>query len=80
VRSAIDLAHNLDMQVTAEGVEDSDTWAALAALGCDYVQGYFVSPPMGADAYTVWAQAQDFTGLTLLPDGATAQSGGAVVA
>src|SRR5207237_5705171 len=40
VRSTIDLAHQLGLQVVAEGVEDWDTVAALDGLGCDYAQGY----------------------------------------
>src|SRR4029453_15913646 len=42
VRSLIDLAHNLELKVVAEGVENAEILAALAHLGCDYAQGYFV--------------------------------------
>jgi EAL domain-containing protein (putative c-di-GMP-specific phosphodiesterase class I) len=45
VRSLIDLAHNLELQVVAEGVENAETLAALAHLGCDYAQGYYVGKP-----------------------------------
>jgi diguanylate cyclase (GGDEF)-like protein len=40
VRSLIDLGHNLGLEVVAEGVEDEATRSGLAALGCDYAQGY----------------------------------------
>lgn len=43
VRSTIELAHNLGLTVTAEGVETADTWQRLAALGCDMVQGFLIS-------------------------------------
>jgi diguanylate cyclase (GGDEF)-like protein len=46
VRSMIDLGHALKLEVVAEGVEDQATWDRIAALGCDVVQGYWVSEPM----------------------------------
>jgi EAL domain-containing protein (putative c-di-GMP-specific phosphodiesterase class I) len=45
VRSTVDLAHGLGMQVTAEGVETPAAFAMLAAMGCDMAQGYLVSRP-----------------------------------
>jgi EAL domain-containing protein (putative c-di-GMP-specific phosphodiesterase class I) len=42
VRSTIDLGHNLGLQVTAEGVEDGQTWQLLAAAGCDQAQGFYL--------------------------------------
>lgn len=46
VRSTIDLAHALGMEVTAEGVESPLAYALLRTMGCDLVQGYFVSKPL----------------------------------
>ena len=54
VRSTVDLARNLGLSVVAEGVENVATWEALEALGCDYAQGYFVSPPLPADELRTW--------------------------
>ncbi len=54
VRSTINLGHDLGLNVIAEGVEDSPTLAHLAVLGCDLAQGYHVSRPMAADAFTDW--------------------------
>ena len=45
VRSTIDLAHALDMVVTAEGVETPAALALLRVMGCDIVQGYLISVP-----------------------------------
>ncbi|WP_051710597.1 putative bifunctional diguanylate cyclase/phosphodiesterase [Andreprevotia chitinilytica] len=45
VQSTIGLAHSFGLRVVAEGVEDGATLNALAALGCDLVQGYFISRP-----------------------------------
>ncbi|SFR87325.1 EAL domain-containing protein [Sphingomonas jatrophae] len=46
VRSSIDLAHALEMQVTAEGVDSPMALSLLTVMGCDMVQGYLVSPPL----------------------------------
>jgi diguanylate cyclase (GGDEF)-like protein len=54
VRSTIDLAHDLDLEVVAEGVEDRQSWDRLAEQGCDIAQGYFVSEPFPADTYLAW--------------------------
>jgi EAL domain-containing protein (putative c-di-GMP-specific phosphodiesterase class I) len=54
VRSTIDLAHNIGLAVVAEGVEDEATLERLRALGCDLVQGYFLSRPMAADLVAAW--------------------------
>jgi len=46
VRSTIDLAHALGMEVTAEGVESPAALALLTVMGCEMVQGYLISPPL----------------------------------
>ena len=45
VRSTIDLAHNLGLEVVAEGVESQEVWDALRAQGCSLAQGYFIAKP-----------------------------------
>lgn len=45
-RAVISLAHNLGLQVTAEGVEVQAQLDFLRQHGCDYVQGYYFSRPM----------------------------------
>ena len=54
VHSTIELAHNLDLTVIAEGVEDQGTFDRLAALGCDMAQGYCISRPIPADQFRAW--------------------------
>lgn len=49
VRSTIDMAHDLGLQVVAEGIEDAQTLAMLRALGCDFGQGYFLGMAMPFD-------------------------------
>ncbi|WP_260598621.1 EAL domain-containing protein [Sphingomonas endolithica] len=51
VRSTIDLAHALDMEVTAEGVETQAAMALLTVMGCDMVQGYLISRPISIEAF-----------------------------
>lgn len=46
VRSIIAMAHQLELQVVAEGVETAAQFAQLAELGCDYAQGYWFSRPV----------------------------------
>lgn len=46
IRSTIDLAHALDMEVTAEGVNEPLTFGLLSAMGCDNIQGYLIARPM----------------------------------
>ncbi len=54
VKSIIDLAHNLKLRVCAEGVEDRVSWDRLASQGCDIAQGYYMSRPIPADAFSEW--------------------------
>jgi diguanylate cyclase (GGDEF)-like protein/PAS domain S-box-containing protein len=46
VRSTVALAHSLGLQVVAEGVEDLRTREMLQGMGCDQIQGYYLSRPL----------------------------------
>ena len=50
VRTIVNLAHNLGMEVIAEGVERPEQAAILRSLGCELVQGHLYSPPLTAEA------------------------------
>ncbi|EGE57430.1 UNVERIFIED_ORG: diguanylate cyclase (GGDEF)-like protein [Rhizobium esperanzae] len=50
VRCIVNLAHDLDMQVTAEGVETPGQAEWLHSVGCDRLQGYLVSRPLPVEA------------------------------
>jgi diguanylate cyclase (GGDEF)-like protein/PAS domain S-box-containing protein len=54
VYAVVDLGHKLGLQVVAEGVENRETMEALAKLGCDYAQGYYVSRPLPVPESTTW--------------------------
>jgi diguanylate cyclase (GGDEF)-like protein len=56
VRSTIELGHSLGLKVVAEGVEDGKGFALLRELGCDDAQGYFMSPPLPAEAFRRWCE------------------------
>lgn len=59
VRSTIELAHALDFEVVAEGVEDAETLALLSVMGCDSAQGYFVGAPMALGDFTAFLDAPE---------------------
>jgi EAL domain-containing protein (putative c-di-GMP-specific phosphodiesterase class I) len=58
VRSLIDLAHNLELMVVAEGVENEPIQDALQHLGCDYLQGYHIGRPVPAEDLKARLRAQ----------------------
>jgi EAL domain-containing protein (putative c-di-GMP-specific phosphodiesterase class I) len=60
VRATIDLAHKLGMKVVAEGVESTDVWDLLEMLGCDTAQGYYIRPPLAAEAFDDWLRSREW--------------------
>ncbi|HET6522187.1 MAG TPA: EAL domain-containing protein [Geminicoccaceae bacterium] len=52
VRAVIEMAHNLRLRVTAEGVETAGQLAFLCAHGCDAVQGFLFSRPLRSEDVT----------------------------
>ncbi|MFL6845205.1 MAG: EAL domain-containing protein [Allosphingosinicella sp.] len=63
VKAVIDLAHGLGLAATAEGVEDSDTLALLAELGCDHAQGFFIASPMEGWQLVPWLMGGEGEGV-----------------
>ncbi len=49
LRAIVNLAHNLDMEVTAEGVETAEQLAQLRTLKCKYAQGFLFSKPVDGE-------------------------------
>ena len=58
VRSTIELAHNLGLEVVAEGVETLATWNTLKELGCDIGQGFYFSKPLPPEKLPKWVNNQ----------------------
>jgi diguanylate cyclase (GGDEF)-like protein len=56
VRTVIDMAHNFEIGVTAEGVESQLILEQLADLGCDCAQGFHIANPMPAAELINWLQ------------------------
>ncbi|MFN2569701.1 MAG: EAL domain-containing protein, partial [Candidatus Dormibacteria bacterium] len=54
VRSIIDLAKNLGLDVVAEGVETEGIMQELTRNGCTTAQGFFISRPVTADRLAAW--------------------------
>lgn len=59
VRSMIDLSHSLGYRVVAEGVETREAFELLQAMGCDELQGYWLSRPVRRDALFQWLMERD---------------------
>jgi len=51
VQTTIGMAHNLGMQVIAEGVETEEQRAFLEQHGCAYCQGYLFGRPVPVDEF-----------------------------
>jgi EAL domain-containing protein (putative c-di-GMP-specific phosphodiesterase class I) len=51
VSTIINLAHSLDLNVVAEGVETQEQSRLLGTLNCDEIQGYVISEPLSADTF-----------------------------
>ncbi len=49
VKAIVTLAHQLGMEVVAEGIQSAEQRDKLRALGCEYGQGFFISEPVAAE-------------------------------
>jgi EAL domain-containing protein (putative c-di-GMP-specific phosphodiesterase class I) len=65
VRSTIQLARQMDLQVVAEGVETEETWRQLRGMGCDGAQGFLIGKPMAAREVPAWLASWDARGRQL---------------
>lgn len=54
VQSTIELAHNLNLRVVAEGVEQAEIQACLQQGGCDSAQGFYIAQPMPESEFRQW--------------------------
>jgi len=54
IRSSLDLARSVGLDVVAEGIQSEDTLRWLGRMGCDLGQGFHISPPLAAQALHEW--------------------------
>ncbi len=54
VRTMVNMCHDLGYDVVAEGVETDQSCHSLRAMGCDYLQGYYLSRPLPYDMFLEW--------------------------
>jgi diguanylate cyclase (GGDEF)-like protein len=54
VNSTVNLARTLGLRTVAEGVEDQRTLELLTRLGCDAIQGYYISAPRPSEQLDNW--------------------------
>lgn len=59
IRSIIDLGHSLGLRVTAEGVEDLETFRWLKKVGCNQAQGFLIGRPMPPNEFLDWIETKD---------------------
>jgi len=57
VKTCVMLGHELNMKVTAEGVESESVYEMLVDLGCDAAQGFYIAHPMSSEKLIEWALA-----------------------
>ena len=57
VRSIINLGHDLDLKVVAEGVETAESLALVTRMGCDQAQGFVIAPPAEGSVICDWLRS-----------------------
>lgn len=60
VNATINLAHNLGLQVTAEGVETEAVLNKLKEFNCDIIQGYYISRPLSVADFESWMETSQW--------------------
>lgn len=76
VRATIDLAHNLGLEVIAEGTCRKEILATLESLGCDAAQGEYISMALSTGDFGRWAQETPWRTRTRTERGSVAPSEG----
>lgn len=66
-KAIVSMAHELGLQVIAEGVETAEQRDLLKEIGCDYGQGYLFAKPLAAGEFEILLDARRLGGAPL-PD------------
>lgn len=77
VRAIMQLAHSLRLEVIAEGVENGEQLTRLRELGCNLIQGFFFSRPVGAEEaeHLYWKIHDSVSGSLLTVNAASCDPG-----
>ncbi|SDS99143.1 diguanylate cyclase/phosphodiesterase with PAS/PAC sensor(s) [Halopseudomonas litoralis] len=67
VRAIIAMAHSMNLRVVAEGVEQQSQLSFLRNQGCDEVQGFLISKPVSASAFTRLLESRLYSSATEAP-------------
>jgi diguanylate cyclase (GGDEF)-like protein len=59
VRATITLAHEMGLEVLAEGIENAEAMQWLQEQGCERAQGYLISKPIPAESFARWVRAYE---------------------
>lgn len=59
VKAIINMSKALHLEIIAEGVETEQQLTLMKDLGCDIVQGYYISRPMPSDEFLLWLERND---------------------
>jgi EAL domain-containing protein (putative c-di-GMP-specific phosphodiesterase class I) len=59
VQTTIDMGHRFGVKVVAEGIETTENWQQLLAMGCDQGQGYLISKPLPPEQLLAFSQMTD---------------------
>jgi len=61
VNTTLHMSHNLGLRVVAEGVESADVLELLRGLGCDIVQGYYLTRPLSPADLAIWLRSSPYS-------------------
>jgi diguanylate cyclase (GGDEF)-like protein len=61
VQTMINLGHNFELSVIAEGIEDEETLYQLKSMGCHHGQGYYIGKPMTREKFLNWIRNSEWT-------------------
>lgn len=69
----IQMAHGLNMEIVAEGVENDNQFELLKRMGCDCIQGYYFSRPLGQREFVsnILKISKIYSGTTVIRDNYT---------
>lgn len=68
INNIVDMAQALGLQTLAEGVDNSEQYNFLSSIGCNYIQGYYISKPLPGDLSLSLVQEMVAQNGLLLPE------------